>query len=68
MTYHDDGDEELKLHDDTIQMLFAISLKVEYCLEVIDESPKQAKTGLEHIVADLSDLIFGLRERIYDLK
>jgi signal transduction histidine kinase len=68
MTYQSDGAEELRLHDDTIQMLFAISLKVEYCLEVIDESPRQAKVGLEHVVAELGDLITGLRRRIYDLE
>ena len=60
--------EELQLHDNTIQMLFAITLKVEYCLAVIDESPDQAKIGLDHVVTDLSDLITGLRDRIYLLK
>jgi signal transduction histidine kinase len=67
-TYNTSGTEELRLHDDTIQMLFAVSLKVEYCLEVIEESPEQARAGLEHVVSDLGDLIAGLREHIYDSK
>ena len=68
MTDQNDGAEELKLHDDTIQMLFAISLRVEYCLEVIDELPTQARADLEQVVSDLNELMFSLRERIDDLK
>jgi signal transduction histidine kinase len=60
--------QELRLHDDTIQMLFAISLKVEYCLAVLDDAPEQTRSGLNHVIADVNDLISGLRDRIYVLK
>jgi signal transduction histidine kinase len=68
MTSSQDETAELKLHDDTIQMLFAISLKLEYCLAVIDESPEQTKAGLNHVVADLDGLITDLRDRIYEIQ
>jgi hypothetical protein len=62
------GAVELQLHDNTIQMLFAISLKLEYCRAVADESPAQVKAGLDHVVSDLDNLISGLRDRIYVLR
>jgi hypothetical protein len=67
-TGHATGADELQRHDDMIQMLFAISLKVEYCRAVADESPAQVKAGLDHVVSDLDDLISGLRDRIYVLR
>ena len=33
---------ELKLLDDTIQALFGMGLKIEYCIALFDESPDQA--------------------------
>ena len=59
---------ELKRHDDTIQALFGIGLKIEYCIALLDESPEQAKAGLDATISDLSTLIEGLRDRIDDLK
>ena len=59
---------ELKLHDDTIQALFGIGLKIEYCIALFDESPDQAKAGLDGTISDLSELIEGLRQRIDRLK
>jgi signal transduction histidine kinase len=60
--------EEMLLHDDTIQMLFGISLKVEYCLDVLGDSPEQVRTGLTHVLGDLTDVITGLRNRVIALK
>lgn len=59
---------ELKLHDDTIQLLFGIGLKIEYCLEVVDESLSQARDGLDGVIADLGQLIESIRGRIDDLR
>lgn len=59
--------EESILHDDTIQMLFAISLKVEYCLAVLEDSPQQAKAGLDHVLTDINSVIGNLRNRITTL-
>ena len=63
-----DGNDELELHDDTIQALFGIGLKIEYCIALLEEAPGEARAGLEASIADLSDLIAGLRGRIDDLK
>ncbi len=68
-TYLADGSHpELKLHDDTIQLLFGIGLKIEYCLEVVDESLSQAHEGLDGVITDLGQLIDNIRGRIDDLK
>lgn len=59
---------ELRLHDDTIQMLFGLGLRIEYCIALMDESPEQAKEGLDHVITDLNEVIAALRGRIEDLK
>ena len=58
---------ELKLLDDTIQALFGMGLKIEYCIALFDESPDEAKAGLDAAISGLSDLIVELRGRIDDL-
>lgn len=62
-----DSDHELRLFDDAIQSLFGIGLKIEYCIALFDESPDQAKAGLDSAIAEISRLIAGLRGRIDDL-
>jgi signal transduction histidine kinase len=64
----DIDDTELKIHDEAIQALFGIGLKIEYCIALFDESPEQAKLGLDTTISDISQLIAHLRERIDDLK
>jgi len=59
---------ELTLHDNTIQSLFGIGLRIEYCIALLDESPDQAKAGLDSAITDLGDLIAELRGRIDDIK
>ena len=63
-----DRELELKSHDDTIQALFGIGLKIEYCIELFDMAPDQAKAGLDGTISDLSGLIADLRERIDRLR
>lgn len=58
---------ELELHDGTIQALYGVGLKIEYCMSLVDESPEQAKAGLDAAIGSLSELIVTLRERIHDV-
>jgi signal transduction histidine kinase len=63
-----DEEVELKLHDETIQALFGIGLRIEYCIALVDDSPDQAKASLDGTISDLSELISDLRDRIDRLK
>ncbi len=54
--------------DQTLQGLFGLGLKLEYCIELVDESPQQAKDGLEKAIASLSELMQPIRDRIMELK
>ena len=62
------GGHELRLHDETIQALFGLGLRLEYCIALIDESPEAAKASLDTTISDLSILIGELRGRIDDIK
>ncbi len=61
-------DQELNLHDSTIQTLFALGLKIEYCQALLDDAPEEAKAGLDSVIAEMSALIADLRGRIDDIK
>jgi signal transduction histidine kinase len=50
-----------------IQALYAIGLRLEYCIEVLDLSPEQVKVALNDVVERLDQLIEVLRGRIYEL-
>lgn len=63
-----DEGHELELHDSTIQMLCALGLKIEYCQALLDESPDQARAGLDSVITEMSELIAGLRGRIDNIK
>jgi signal transduction histidine kinase len=57
----------VEAHDGTIQTLYAIALKLEYCLEVIDQAPEQVKAALRDIVAEIDEYNDNLRSRIREL-
>jgi signal transduction histidine kinase len=59
--------EALVDHDNTIQSLFGIALRLSYCRDVIDESPEQVKVALDDILHYMDGVIDGLRKRIYEL-
>jgi hypothetical protein len=59
---------ELTLHDETIQTLFGIGLKIEYCMLLFDESPEQAKHGLDGALVQLTELISELHDRIEHIR
>jgi hypothetical protein len=56
--------EQIALLDKTIQGLFALGLKLEYCIALVDESPEQAKAGLDAALNGIVDLMEPLRDRI----
>jgi hypothetical protein len=57
---------ELELKDRTIQALFGLGLKLEYCIALIDEAPEQAKLGVDSSITTLSELIGEIRLRLED--
>jgi signal transduction histidine kinase len=66
-SHPDQSELELDLHDNTIQALFGLGLKLEYCIQLIDSAPEQVKGGLEGVILNLDALIEQLRGRIYQL-
>jgi signal transduction histidine kinase len=59
---------EIDLMDTTIQGLYALGLKLEYCLTLVDESPEQTKAGLDAAVNEVGQLIEPLRRQIHRLR
>jgi signal transduction histidine kinase len=60
-------EREMELNDAMIQNLYGVGLKLQYCQEVIDESPPQAKKALSDILDGLDGLIQEIRNRMYEL-
>jgi hypothetical protein len=58
---------EIAFLDHTLQDLFGFGLKLEYCLNVLDDAPLQARTGLEDVVSGLDETAALLREHIHRL-
>jgi hypothetical protein len=54
----------LEQQDWTIQVLYGIGLKLEYCLDLLTEAPDQARDGLDSVIVSISDLIDDVRGRI----
>ena len=59
---------ELTLHDETIQALVGIGLKIEYCMLLLNDSPQQARDGLDTAITQLDELVSELRARIEHIK
>ena len=58
---------ELDLLDETIQALFGIGLKLQFCLELLDASPEQVRSGIEGAIVNLDEMVETFRSRIYEL-
>jgi len=56
------------VHDGTIQGLYGLALLLENCIHLIDQSPSEAKAGLDSAISRLNSLIGQLRSQIKDLK
>ncbi|HEY7465825.1 MAG TPA: histidine kinase [Dehalococcoidia bacterium] len=60
----DSTDPRIELMDRLIQGLYGLGLKLEYCIALIDESPDQARAGLDAAITDLGDVIDDLRRHL----
>jgi hypothetical protein len=58
---------EIEFLDHILQGLFGLGLKLEYCLSVLDDSPGQARVGLEGLISGFDDLTEPIRDEILRL-
>ena len=61
---NDSTDPPTDLMDRLIQGLYGLGLKLEYCIALVDESPDQARAGLDAAISDLGDVIDDLRRHL----
>ena len=54
--------------DHILQDLFGMGLKLQYCLAVLDDTPAEARDGIEDVVSSLSDMAEPIRMRIHKLQ
>lgn len=47
--------------DECIQTLYALGLRLEYCIALVDEAPEQAKAGMDSAISSLAALVNELR-------
>lgn len=47
--------------DECIQTLYALGLRLEYCIALVDEAPDQAKAGMDSAISSLAALVNELR-------
>lgn len=59
---------EFDAHDGTIQALYGLALHLENCIHLIDQSPAEAKAGLDGAISRLNGVIGELRNRIGHLE
>ena len=50
-----------------IQGLYALGLKLEYCINLVEESPEQARDGLDSAITGLGEAIDLLRDHMQGL-
>jgi hypothetical protein len=69
--FNPDGDgaasHEIDFLDTIVQGLFGLGLKLEYCIALVEDSPEQAKLGLDAAVSAVGELIEPIREEIQRL-
>ncbi len=58
----------LESQDGAIQSLYGLGLKLEHCIELVDDDPARAKLEIEGVIARLDGLIREARNRIFDLE
>ena len=61
------SERDVELLDQVLQGLFGVGLKLEYCLSVLDDSPDQARSGMQDAVASLDEIASPIREQIQRL-
>ena len=55
---------DLKLHDETIQALYGVSLRLQAAVSLISEAPDAITAELDKAVRTIDNVIAELRERI----
>lgn len=55
---------DLKLHDETIQALYGVSLRLQAAVSLVSESPESITGELDKAIRAIDDVIANLRERI----
>ena len=55
---------DLKLHDETIQALYGVSLRLQAAASLVSESPEALTGELDKAVRTIDNVIAELRERI----
>jgi hypothetical protein len=55
---------QAELLERTIQGLYALGLKLEYCIALVDEAPEQARAGLDAAITNLGEVIDDMRSHI----
>ena len=55
---------DLKLHDETIQALYGVSLRLQAAVTLVGESPEAVTGELDKAVRTIDSVIADLRERI----
>jgi hypothetical protein len=61
----DDLQQESEFMDRLIQGLYGLGLKLEYCIALVEESPDQARDGLDAAITDLGEVIDDLRHHLH---
>ena len=58
---------DIKLHDETIQALYGVSLRLQAAADLVTESPEALTGELDHAIRAIDGVISELRERIEDV-
>jgi signal transduction histidine kinase len=53
------------LRDNTLQTLYGIGLRLEYCLAMLDSAPDQARARLDGIIDTVGEVIDELRAHVH---
>jgi hypothetical protein len=61
------AEDDIAFLDRILQDLFGLGLKLEYCLTVMEDTPAQARTGIEGVVSGLDNLAEPIRNEIHRL-
>ena len=57
-----------EIHDDLIQRLASLLMRVDLCLELVDEEPEETKRELDKLAVGLQDSIEATRRSIFALR
>jgi hypothetical protein len=61
------SEHDVEFLDHILQDLFGLGLKLEYCLQVMEDAPGQARVGMEDVVSSLDDMAEPIRAQLLKL-